>query len=389
VAVALAALAVAVVAVVAVLLAGGGGGHRRPAAPAPAPPRLPGGAPVAPRDTLFGAGVNTLFNSPSYRPGLVDAQLTALAQTGVTLARSDTLWEATELGPPTNGVHHYDWAFDDRIATSLTTHGLQWLPIVDYTAPWAAIVPGNYHSPPRSDSDFASFAGALAARYRAGGEFWRAHPELQPRPTAVYEIWNEPDLDNFWQPAADPARYAGLYLSARRAIKAVDPGARVIVGGLAHPRATLSAMLAAHPALRARVDGVAIHPYSAGPLQVLGAIASDRAAMNHLGLGGVPLYVTEVGWSTNPVVGAGKYAPERVRPGYLQALFTALGHTDCGLAAAILYAWWTPEQNPNLGDDWFGIHSVADGTTPDSRAFVAGVRAARSTGPAVNLCSSA
>lgn len=79
-------------------------------------------------------------------------------------------------------------------------------------------------------ADFASFAAALAERYGPGGAFWRARPDLAADPVDTYEIWNEPDVGMFWAPASDPARYADLYLRARDAIKAVDPGARVIVG---------------------------------------------------------------------------------------------------------------------------------------------------------------
>ena len=84
---------------------------------------------------------------------------------------------------PVDGVHHYDWSFDDSIAGALAAHGLQWLPIIDYSA-----AVGRSRSPAAttrrrsSAADYAAYAGALAARYGAGGSFWRAHPELPARP---------------------------------------------------------------------------------------------------------------------------------------------------------------------------------------------------------------
>jgi hypothetical protein len=144
-------------------------------------------------------------------------------------------------------------------------------------------------------------------------------------------------------------------------------------------------MLSARPELRGQIDGVAIHPYAPTPDDVLHGVVTARQAMNGLGLAKVPLYVTEIGWSTSPSA-AGKYAPARLRPGYLETLFTTLGHTNCGIAATILYAWMTPERNPAEGNDWLGIHPPAGGDTPDVRAFTNGVRAARSPRRAVNIC---
>jgi polysaccharide biosynthesis protein PslG len=379
-----------IAAAVAAIVAANNGGTRQSrhsmGTPSSVPLGFPRGPIGPPTHTGFGAAVNTLFNDTTYRPRLIDAQLSALTATGVTLARSDALWEATELAPPVGGIHDYNWTFDDRVATALAAHGFDWLPIVDYSAPWAASLPGNEHSPPRSDRDFAAFAGSLAGRYGRGGSFWRAHPELEARPPTTYEIWNEPDGATFWLPRADPARYAGLYASARTAIKAADPAARVIVGGLGHPRTFLSGMLRARPELRREIDGVALHPYSPTPDDVLRAVVAGRQAMDGLGLAQVPLYVTEIGWSTSTSAD-GKYAPAHLRPGYLETLFTTFGHTNCGIAAAILYAWMTPERNPAEGNDWLGIHPPAGGNTQDVRAFTAGVRAARSPGPSVNICS--
>jgi hypothetical protein len=47
-----------------------------------------------------------------------------------------------------------------------------------------------------------------------------------------YEIWNEPDDPQFWAGAPDPRGYTALLRPAYAAIKAADPGATVVVGGL-------------------------------------------------------------------------------------------------------------------------------------------------------------
>ncbi len=359
----------------AVALLVSGSGHRARQAPPPVPAAPDPGLP-APAGEAYGVNVNRLFNDMTHSPAQISAQLAALRATGATLARSDSLWEAGEPTPPVDGHHHYDWGFDDRIAGSLAGHGLTWLPILDYSAPWAQSIPGQDHSPPSSDADYAAYAAAFAARYGADGTFWREHPELTAAPVRTIEIWNEPDNGEFWTPSPDAGRYAALYLAARAAIDVVDPGVRVIVGGLTNPAGFLAAMVAAQPALPGHIDGVAIHPY--GPPDVLVAkVKRARAALAALGMDAVPLYVTEFGWTTDPP-GALDYAPARLRPGYIVRAFADLGHLACGVAADLLYTWVTPERDPRNSQDWFGIASPenAGTATPGITALTAGMRAA-------------
>lgn len=370
---AVAVVAVAIVAV-AIVLSSGGGRHR-PHIPGPAPAPLRPALPAPPAEA-FGVNVNRLFNDLAYTQSEIDAQLAAVRDTGASIARSDAFWEAAEPTAPVAGRHRYDWSFDDRIAGSLAAHGLTWLPIVDYSARWAESVAGQDHSPPRSDADYAAYAGALAARYGSGGAFWRAHPALASAPVTAIEIWNEPDNPEFWTPRPDATAYARLYLAARSAIDAADPTVRVLVGGLTNAPEFLPAMARGEPQLRGHVDGVAVHPYG-GPRVVIARIRGARAALGALGMGPVPLYVTEFGWTTQPP-GATGYTPASRRPGEITTVLQALGHLECGLAAVLLYTWVTPDRNAADPQDWYGIANPAAPAagTPDTAAFAAGLRAA-------------
>jgi hypothetical protein len=355
-----------------------------------APARAPVGPAALPFPSVerFGTGVQGIFlNYSKYTPPQIRSQLRALRLTGSTIARSDALWEAAEPNPPVDGKHDYNWQFDDLTVGTLAASGLRWLPIVDYSPLWAASAPGQAHSPPRAaaDADFASFAAALAERYGPGGAFWRGRPGLAAEPVDTYEIWNEPDNALFWGPAPDAGRYVELYLRARAAVKAVDPGARVIVGGLTAPNSFLPAMLAARPDLRGHVDGVAIHPWGPNPVAVRRNLRTARAKMRLLGMGSVPIYVTAFGWTTSPP-GAFSYLPAHLRPGFIADTMGALGHTDCGIAAVILDTWVTPERNRLDGDDWFGIERPSGGLSPDAAAFAAGLHTAEQHRPQLRLC---
>jgi hypothetical protein len=107
-------------------------------------------------------------------------------------------------------------------------------------------------------STYAAFAGAAAARYSAlGVHHW--------------EIWNEPNIVQFWQPRPDPARYAALLVAASAAIRAADPAATIITGGLApaadredgqyvSPRSFLGRLY--DEGARDAFDAVGMHPYA-------------------------------------------------------------------------------------------------------------------------------
>ena len=373
----------AVVALVLSLTSGGNGGHRAGPVRAlrPGPP-----AEAAPPTEQLGANVGLLFNLRTYSRRQIDAQLAALARTGATLARADAAWEATEPDPPAGGVAHFQWEFDDGIAAALAAHRLRWLPVIDYSPPWARSIRGVDHSPPVSAADYASYAGALAARYGPGGSFWRTHPGLPREPVQTYEIWSEPDSAFFWKPRPAPTAYAQLYVRARAAIKSVQPQARVIIGGLTHPTAFLPALLSARPALRGHIDGVAIHPYGRDPQAVLARVRRARQTLRSLGMAGVPLYVTEFGWRTRPARGS-YFAPASERPRLIFRTLAALRRTDCGLAAVLLYAWFSPERGQRNGQYWFGIDPPRPGPTPGVRAFTAALRVGRTGPSASRLCS--
>jgi hypothetical protein len=392
----------AIALVVALLFAGCGSGHSHsssshssttstatsatsPDTLAPAPPDVQQPALPPPATPSFGINVNRLFNDGTYTLPQISDQLQALESTGVRLARSDALWERSEPSRPEAGVHHYDWLFDDFIATALALHGIQWLPIIDYSAYWDESVPGDDHSGPALSSDYAAYAAALAARYGVGGSFWASHPTLTAKPVTTYEIWNEPDGPGFWAPAPQPDRYADLYLTARAAIDSVQPSARVIIGGLTQPASTLPSMVAARPELRGHIDGVGIHPY-AKPDAMVAKVRADRATLVALGMPTVPLYVTEFGWGTMPASSI-DYAPSSVRPSYIRRAFTDLGHLDCGLGAVILYTWVTPQADPATVEDWYGIHPPHGGSDPSTAAFADGLRlAAQPHGPQLAPC---
>ncbi|HEX4864901.1 MAG TPA: Ig-like domain-containing protein [Acidimicrobiales bacterium] len=103
---------------------------------------------------------------------------------------------------------------------------------------------GDEHAPPANPQDYATFVAALAQR-------------LAPW-VGAYEIWNEEDASMWWTGAPNPAAYAQLLKATYPAVKAADPNAAVLVGGLTGNDYTFLEGLYAAGA-KDSFDAVAVH----------------------------------------------------------------------------------------------------------------------------------
>jgi hypothetical protein len=338
------------------------------------------GSAVPGQSPEFGADVGVLFQN-HYPPMVVDRALAGAAQAGLGLARVAPLWELTEPLAPMGGTHRYDWRYDDFIARELTRHGLRWVAVLAFAPGWASVEPGMLHAAPRGAADYAAYAAAVARRY--------------PGLIAAFEIWNEEDLPVFWRPSPDPMAYARLYAAARRAIHSVDPGASVLIGGLAGGHRGFLAQVLRQTDVQAGVDGVAIHAYATTPATMLGQVRAYRLRLRKLGFGAVPLYVTEYGWSSRPALAAPGgvhfpprtyYAPASVRPEFIvQGARDVLG-SGCDVRMAVFYAWLTPQRN--LGPyQWYGVAAPDGSSTAATRGIAAQVGLTRARAAAAGSCS--
>jgi Glycosyl hydrolase catalytic core len=324
----------------------------------------------------FGINPGDLFQLPQAQWG---SQLAAIASDGVQTVRMGAWWSDLEPAPG-----HYAWDDLDQRVAALARHNLQWEPLLSFSTTWGSSVPGDYTAPPAGSDHFGAFAAALAQRYGRGGSFWRDHPELPQLPVTAYEVWNEENAEAFWRPASQaPEQYADLYATTRAAIHGVDDSARVVVGGLAVPNnasvtapADFLARVYAHrPDLRGRVDAVALHPYARTPARVFERVAAFRQDLDRIAGPGVPIEVTEIGWTTSDT-------PEQTRAAYLREVASTLPRSDCGVDRLSVYAWIGPERDAGDREQWFGIAGK-----PSEAALADAIKSAGSG--TVPLCSSA
>jgi polysaccharide biosynthesis protein PslG len=182
------------------------------------------------------------------------SDLKAMKAVGATSVRVEANW----YGMQPNGPSDNDWAPLDQVIAAIQAAGLTADLVIDGCPSWAAVssAQGNSFAQPASPAQFATFAGSVAARYGSKG-------------VSSFEIWNEPNISQFWAPKPDPAAYTADLVAAYAAIKAVDQSAVVLSGGLSpatdtstsyDPRTFLSDMYA--DGAKGSFDGVGDHPYT-------------------------------------------------------------------------------------------------------------------------------
>ncbi len=243
---------------------------------------------------------------------LEQADYERMAQAEVQTLRFQLSWA---LANPAPGV--FDWTASDSVMGGAAAGGIRPLPFLFETPPWVAALDGSSCEPscapyaPRAKpalEAWRAFAEAVARRYGQDGEFWREHPQIPTMPVRVWQIWNEQNSRTFFAPTPSPRRYLAILSPAHDAITAVDPRARVILGGMfGKPRAGRGNVVAASRFL-ARLygrgaapdfDGVAAHPYAPTLSGVFAQIEALRATMARAEDGSTSLWITELGWASS------------------------------------------------------------------------------------------
>jgi hypothetical protein len=192
------------------------------------------------------------------------------------------------------------------------------------------------------------FAAAAVDRYGPGGSFWRERRELRAQPITTWQIWNEPNLSSFYGPMVDPAGYGALVIAAASAIRAEDPTAQILLGGLTGTKTNRKRMssaaflteLYAVPLIADAFDGIAVHPYSRN---VQGTLAQVRGARRLAEAHGdyAGLWITELGWAS---AGKRRWGLTKSPAGQARMLEGSLERLEANaerldLRAVYWYAW--------------------------------------------------
>jgi hypothetical protein len=155
-------------------------------------------------------------------------------------------------------------------------------------------------SAPRDVDDYVRYVTALVQRYGPNGTFWAEHPELPAQPIRVWQIWNEPQLHWQLQPHAGwHKRYGKMLRESTKAIRRLDPGAKVVLAGLANRAWDALLKLYKHGNVAGHFDVAALHMYSSRAGDFPEVLRRFRAALDRAGARKMPIWITEVGTSAS------------------------------------------------------------------------------------------
>ncbi|MCX7861044.1 MAG: beta-galactosidase [Chloroflexus sp.] len=274
------------------------------------------------RITTF--GLNTYFSGlerlPQNRNDDLAALMNATRDLGAEWVREEISWANLE---PSKG--NFTWGLMDAALAQAADAGFGVIGMLLTTPAWARVGDCNsritrnggslnYWCPPANPQDFADFVAAAVERY--DGDGFNDAPS-SPR-VAAWQIWNEPNNWATWPGEAH--EYGALLAAGYAAAKAADPTAIVATGGVyvfdggtrtggnRDGLEFLGAAFAAVPAAQTSFDALAIHPYMPdtapdraglfGLVTLWGRISNARGWLDARRGPGMPLWISELGWST-------------------------------------------------------------------------------------------
>ncbi len=261
----------------------------------------------------------------------------AMAAAGVRDDREEFNWHNIE---PAAASGKYSFAQADRGIIAAHQAGLQVLGLLDYwgnlpapttttsmsgttqiiTVTGCAATPACSYTP-QGNALYAAYAAAVVARYRPGGALAQQQGWGTSYGISDWEVWNEPSTTSFWRHDISDyaARFGALFKAAATSIRQVEPDARIMytMSGTAIDNAV--------KATKTPFNIIDVHTYSGGldpdaalasPTLPRGGQGTAPAALGSITSQGLPVWITETGYTTDGTITNNQQA------GYLVRSFT-------------------------------------------------------------------
>jgi hypothetical protein len=294
-------------------------------------------------------------------PKMQTDQLRAMKAVGISSVRVEANWSWIQ----PSGPGAFDWSQLDQEINSLRSAGMSVDLVIGSCPQWAAVANSRDDPSPQpaSSAQYAAFAARVAKRY-------------SPKGVNTFEIWNEPNNVEFWQPKPNPAAYTADLVAAYAAISKVDPAAYVVSGGLA-PEATGGGSINAVTFLKemytdgakGSFDALGYHPYSypampdtyeswSGWSQMAATNPSIRSVMVTNGDGSKPIWITEFG---APTSGPGNVGTSKQRLMLSQAITYV--KEEKWIGALYIYTWQDTSTGPSTNNG-FGLLTSGGSAKP-------------------------
>lgn len=158
---------------------------------------------------LNGLGFNLHFDD-----GGRSGELAAIRATGARWVRTDLTWNSLE----TNGVYNFSrW---DKHFAGLQEHGLRSVNILCYNHP-------DYMTPEQKSQMSNAWDVSFGLDNEKQIQAFLAYVEATVRKYSgkghIWEFWNEPNVNHFWQPSSDPVQFMNVLSQVVKLIRSFAP----------------------------------------------------------------------------------------------------------------------------------------------------------------------
>jgi hypothetical protein len=196
---------------------------------------------------------------------------------------------------------------------------------------WARENPNSFHSPPKNPRDMAAFLTLLIERYGENGTFWRDNPTVPKRPLRTWQIWNEPHLRFQWDSKRPWAKaYGSLLRWSYKAIKKADPGATVVLAGMANKSWRYLSEAYKKGKIHGHFDVASLHPYTIKAKGVVTLANRFRIVMKRYRDSRKQLWITELGLPASKGHGNSKSPLQTTDEGMADFLTTSMEKVIAG-----------------------------------------------------------
>jgi hypothetical protein len=313
------------------------------------------------------AMINNMFGVQMYGlTGKSSSYYDALVQTDAKWIRAEANWKYVE----STRDNYYWLGLDEELAAARGDQGGYNMIVTVLSAPsWAASTPqGRINKVPISE--FTDFVGALVERYDGDG-----YMDAPGSPVINYwEFYNEPDYYANWGDYG--ADYAAMLGAVYPVVKAANPRAQVVFGGVAHDwfedqggpfvRSFLDDVFSSPGG--DRFDVMNFHLYAAfwsnWTTRGVGLIEKTQAIRNRMQANGLalrPIVITETGWCSEGCNDPdSKVKSEQNQARYVVALFT-----QSVVARIDVMTWWMLyDLDPERAGHLYAFGLVSDDSQP-------------------------
>jgi hypothetical protein len=301
-----------------------------------------------------GFGVNIHFTG-------LPRDLTMIADAGFKFIRMDLVWSRVE---QTKGKYEFKESGYDALTLGCEKLGIRVLYILDYS--------NKLYESDRSVRTeagckaFADFAAAAAKRYAGKGILW--------------EIWNEPNIKQFWTPQPSGDDYSKLVEVAVPRIRQADPNAQVLAGATSQiPLEWFEGCF--KNGLLNWIDALSVHPYRSQPPEtVIGDYARLRELIARYAPASKQIPIISGEWGYSNLNWDKSRLSGQQQADYLVRMF--LINTYQNIPVSIWYDWKNDGTDPNEREHNFG--TVKHDLNPKAAYLAAKVLSSTLTGYSIS-----